>query len=121
MDDKGEAIAIDRAKYSEVWLESRDGQSMCALTNGNLGWLMYLRETGDAGFSSRNPSYTGSPDATLDYCLNNGQADEYPLSWALPIDEVRRALAYFGREQKPPPFINWHNDSGDGTIIGLQA
>ncbi len=52
---------------------------MCALINGSLGWLMYLRENGDAGFSSRIPKYTGSSDAKLEYFLSNDQRDEYPL------------------------------------------
>jgi Immunity protein Imm1 len=86
---------------------------MCALINSDLGWLMYLREAGDAGFSSRNLKYDGPPDAKLDYFLSNGQQDEYPKAWALPIEEVRRALEYFEREQKRPPFITWHNDSGE--------
>jgi hypothetical protein len=110
-------MAIDKSKYDEVWIEAGDGQLMCALINGELGWLMYLRKPGDAGFSSRNPDYAGPPDAKLEYYLSNGQRDLYPLAWALPIDEIRRALDYFEREQKPPPFITWQNDSKDGTTI----
>jgi hypothetical protein len=30
-------------------------------------------------------------------------------------------LEYFEREKKPPPFVTWHNDSGDGTIIGAEG
>ena len=71
-------MAVDRSKYQEIWAETADGQFMCALINGKLGWLMYLRESGDAGFSSRNPRYDGPPDAELDYFLSNGQRDEYP-------------------------------------------
>jgi hypothetical protein len=114
-------MSVDRSKYDEVWVESGDGQAMCALINGDLGWLMYLREPGDAGFSSRNPKYEGPPDATLDFFLSNGQRDYYPRAWALPIEEVRQALDYFERERKPPPFITWHNDSEDGTVIGATS
>jgi hypothetical protein len=114
-------MAIDKSKYDEIWVETSDGQAMCALINGNLGWLMYLRESGDAGFSSRNPNYTGPSDAMLEYFVSNGQGDEYPMAWALPIEEIRRALDYFERERKPPPFVTWHNDSGDGTIIGPEG
>ena len=110
-------MPIDRSKYREVWVELDDGQALCALINGESGWLMYLRECGDPGFSSRNPDYDGPPDAEQDYYLNNGQRDSYPLAWALPIGEVQRALDYFEREQEPPSFITWHNDSGDGTMI----
>ena len=96
--------------FDEVWLEAPDGQSLCALINGGVGWLMYLREPGDAGFSSRNPSYKGDPEARIEYLLTNGQLDSYPAAWALPVDELRKALDYFEREHRRPPFIEWHQD-----------
>jgi hypothetical protein len=83
---------------------------MCALINGDRGWLMYLREEGDSGFSSRNPKYDGPSDAEIEYELSHGQHDFYPASWALPIAEVRRALAYFEQRQRQPPFVVWHED-----------
>lgn len=92
----------------EVWLEAPDGQTLCALINGDVGWLMYVREPGDAGFSSRNPSYQGDPQAQIKYRLNNGQLDSYPATWALPVEEIRRALDYFSKEHRRPPFIVWH-------------
>ena len=114
-------MAADKSRCKEQWVTTTDGQLMCRLVNGNAGWLMYLRENEDAGFSSRNPSYAGPADAMLEYYLTNGQRDEYPLAWALPIEEIRRALEYFEREQKPPPFVTWHNDLGDGTVIGPEG
>ena len=54
----------------------------------------------------------------MEFRLGNGQKDEYPIAWTLPIQEIQRALDYFKRTGKPPPFITWHNDSGDGTVIG---
>ena len=110
-------MTFDRNLYKEIWIELEDGQSMCALINRDKGMLMYLREIGDAGFSSRNPNYKGISDKKLDFYLENGQLDEYPLSWVLPIEEINKALNYFEIEKKPPSFITWHNDSGDGTII----
>jgi hypothetical protein len=96
--------------FEEVWLEGSDGQSLCALINGDRGWLMYLRAPGDPGFSSRNPEYAGDPDAKIEYRLGNGQQDWYPASWALPLVEVRRALDYFAREHRRPPLVVWHED-----------
>lgn len=87
-----------------------DGPILCALINGDRGWLMYLREEGDSGFSSRNPGYDGPADAQIEYRLDNGQHDLYPASWALPITEVRRAIEYFERECQRPPFVVWHED-----------
>lgn len=110
-------MGIDRSRFNEVWVESPDGQSMCALINGDRGWLMYLREEGDAGFSSRNPDYAGPIDAEIEYYLSNGQRDTYPASWALPVADVQRALEYFKREYRPPAWVTWHNDSGDGAVI----
>jgi hypothetical protein len=104
-------------QFDERWVTSADGQAMCALINGGIGWLMYLREEGDAGFSSRNPDYVGPPDAEIEYRLSNGQHDLYPACWALPIAQIEKALDYFRREQGPPSFISWHNDSGDGTVL----
>lgn len=104
-------------QYREIWVETEDEQSMCALINGDKGWLMYLRSCDDVGFSSRNPHYSGGHHAVMEFYLNNGQCDEYPLSWVLPIEEVELALEYFKKEKRPPGFITWHNDSGDGNSI----
>jgi hypothetical protein len=107
-----------RPQFLELWINLEDGQAMCALINGDTGWLMYLREEGDAGFSSRNPVYVGPAEAVREYELENGQNDEYPAAWALPITEVQSGLEYFIVNKKPAPRIVWHNDSGDGTAIG---
>lgn len=114
-------MSREPTKFAERWVHLPDGQAMCALVNGDLGWLMYLREEGDAGFSSRNPNYGGPPGATVEYYLSNGQRDEYPAAWALPVAVVQQALEYFQRERRPPTFISWHNDSGDGVVIGRAA
>lgn len=109
---------MDKDRFKEIWVETEDGQSMCALINGDVGWLMYLRSPEDSGFSSRNPSYSGSPNEMLEYFLNNGQRDEYPRSWAIPVSEVNRALEFFKSNSTAPKFISWHNDSGDGAEVG---
>ena len=96
--------------FDEIWLTAPDGQSLCALINGERGWLMHTRFGCDAGFSSRNPSHDGDPEAGIEYVLSNGQRDQYPASWALPIDVVRRALDYFKTEHRQPPFVTWHED-----------
>jgi hypothetical protein len=103
--------------FDEIWVETSDGQALAALICDSLGWLTYLRWNGDAGFSSRNPDYNGPSDALTPYLLSNGQEDEYPTSWALPIEKVRQALDYFREHCQPPSFIMWHNDSGDGVEL----
>jgi hypothetical protein len=96
--------------FREIWENEPDGRALCALINGDLGWLMYLREEGDSGFSSRNPDYAGDEDATIEYRLSNGQVDEYPASWALPVAVVERALAHFRETGERAPFVTWHAD-----------
>jgi hypothetical protein len=97
-------------RFREVWEHKPDGRALCALINGDLGWLMYLREEGDSGFSSRNADYAGAEDATIEYRLSNGQVDEYPASWALPVAIVERALAHFRKTGDRAPFVTWHAD-----------
>ena len=98
------------ADYREIWERRPDGRALCALIHGDQGWLMYLREPGDSGFSSRNLDYAGPEDATIDYVLSNGQRDEYPASWALPLRVVERALAHFRKTGERAPFVEWHPD-----------
>jgi hypothetical protein len=97
--------------FREVWIEVKDGPALCALFNGRIGWLMYMHESGDAGFSSRNLDYEGKADAMLEYRLGNGQHDFYPANWALPENGVIKALEYFVECQQRAPFIQWHDDS----------
>ena len=100
-----------RRAFEEIWVRVGE-RALVALINNKrrVGWLMYLREDGDSGFSSRNPEYDGPAGKVIEYYLNNGQRDEYPASWAYPVGVVRRALSYFEREKKRPPFIKWHRD-----------
>ena len=106
----------EKEQYKEIWIYSEadndDESSMMALINGDWGWLMYLREECDAGFSSRNPDYMGTDDdgKTMDFLLSNGQLDYYPLSYVLPIEQIMKALEYFEKCHEMPRFITWHND-----------
>lgn len=102
-------VAMVGERFEEIWVEAGE-QRLCALINGDLGWLMYVPKEGDSGFSSRNPAYAGPANATVEYCLSNGQRDFHPAAWAYPVDVVRSALDYFEREEKRPPFIAWHAD-----------
>jgi hypothetical protein len=89
-----------QSQYAEIWIDYEDYPAMCALVNGSLGWLMYLRYDGDTGFSTRNPAYEGPPDAVVDYFLSNGQRDQYPASWAYPVEEVIQALEWFAAKKE---------------------
>ncbi|MCI8648922.1 MAG: hypothetical protein HFG20_02285 [Anaerotruncus sp.] len=105
------------SRYQEIWIEGDgDEQALMALINGDRGWLMYLREEGDAGFSSRNPDDQGT-EGQLEFLLDNGQMDDYPVAWTLPLEQVKQALDYFEHYRKPPAFITWHNDGDDGVSL----
>ncbi len=104
-------------QYKEIWVYSQeteeDERAMCGLINGDWGWLNYYNEEGDAGLSSRNPDYISTDDGkTMDFIIN-GELDPYPLSYVLPIEQVMKALNYFEKYHKLPPFITWHNDNLD--------
>ena len=109
---------MNASPFREIWVDGPYGQMVCALINGEAGCLMYLRESGDAGFSSRNPGYVGAAEAVIPYVLSNGQEDKYPAAWAYPVATVEKAIEYFRTHGIPPPFISWHNDSGDGLPPG---
>src|SRR5262245_29343998 len=98
--------------FEDVCIRSPDPERpiFCALINVDLGWLVNLREEGDAGLSSGNLNYMGAVDAQIEYRLDNGQHDLYPASWALSVEEVRRAIEYFEHEHQRPPFVAWHED-----------
>lgn len=107
----------EKEQYKEIWIYSEeteeDERAMMALINEDWGWLMYLCEEGDTGFSSRNPDYAGTDDdgKMMDFMLSNGQFDHYPLSYVLPVEQVMKALDYFEKHHKLPEFIMWHDDT----------
>lgn len=122
-DPRGEADLVDvRAAlaklpgdgFLEIWIHHDPFPALCALVNGEHGWLMCLRYEGDAGFSSRNPRYAGPPDARIEYELSNGQRDTYPAAWAYSRADVFGVLEYFARHRRVPDTIEWFNDSRDG-------
>lgn len=111
IDDLRERLRTPRPQFLELWASAPPHRSLCALVNGDLGWLMFLRQNGDGGLSSRNPTYTGNPDALIEYRLDNGQQDQYPAAWALPLAEVERAFEHFFSYGKPAPWLEWRDNS----------
>jgi immunity protein Imm1 of predicted polymorphic toxin system len=108
-------VALRRSKkgqFKEVWLKSDSGASMCMLRNGDRAWLMFLRDSdGDPGLSSRNPGLAKDKSSTR-FLLSNGQMDEYPTSWTLPIDVACRAMEAFFSTGSYPDDVTWHDDAG---------
>jgi len=102
---------ISERQFCEVWLYSASGwPAVCTLVNGSSAWLMFLREEGDSGFSTRNPKYEGPKEAQIEYFLSNGQRDEYPAEWDITTSEALRALEYFFEAQAMAPWLHWHEE-----------
>ena len=112
---QSELDSMNDIQFLEIWV-SYNEKSICALVNGDRAWLMYLRESGDAGFHTENPSY-GSPDEMIEYELSNGQVDEYPSCMTYQRDEVFNGLISFIPNGIPSKKFNWMNDSFDGQEI----
>jgi hypothetical protein len=124
-----ELIPFAAERFREICLVvDQKGPTLFALLNQSIGWLMYLRHYGDAGFSSRNPAFDASAAApsgptfvsrfrgalvpVIEYRLSNGQVDQYPASWALPEEEIVRALEYFVEHRGDrAPFVVWNDDA----------
>jgi len=107
--------AARQHEFAEIWVDRADYPALCALVHGDTAWLMCLRCEGDGGFSTRNPAYLGSADATLDFMLSNGQVDQYPASWTFPVEVVFEVLRAFARTGRVTEVVQWANDSGDGA------
>lgn len=108
LDDLNQILS-SQDQFKEIWLEGKNGESMCAFINGDIGWLMYLRFEGDAGFSSRNPNSTSKKK--IEFMLSNGQCDIYPEHWTYNIDELVTAMQSFLVDGKLPRQLDWHDDT----------
>jgi hypothetical protein len=95
-------------EFREIWLGFPEFPALSALLNEDRALLMYLREVGDAGFTSRNPAYRGDEGEVIQYKLSNGQIDEYPASWALQESEILEALATMMALEDQLYPTSWH-------------
>ena len=106
---------IPQTGYAEVWVMHGQFPALCALLHGERGWLTCLRFEGDAGFSTRNPGYSGPANAEITFMLSTGQVDLYPAAWTYPRAEVLAAVRMFANTRRFPETLCWFNDSGDGA------
>jgi hypothetical protein len=109
VEDLGGAInGFDQENQFEIWVNVQDGPSMCMLRSCNDAILMYLREDGDSGFTSRgNPDQVGNTT----YKLSNGQLDDYPESWSIDVEQCYKALSFFFvNSGAKPDWVRWHED-----------
>jgi hypothetical protein len=73
------SVLADGAEHSyrEVQLTSPAGPCLFMLHSHDRALLMFLRENGDTGFTSRADGPVAGP-AHREFRLSNGQRDEYP-------------------------------------------
>src|SRR5215831_19110685 len=83
-----------------------EGPSLQMLRSESHAFLMYLREPGDSGFvSGRSRPMT----PTVKFTLGNGQIDEYPRAWCIPVEECFKAFVFFYvNNGLKPTWIQWH-------------
>lgn len=88
-----ESLSVINAQQEfELWIATVNGPAMCMLRSGDNAWLMYLREPGDSGLSSRGDEGLAG---FAEYTLLNGQVDKYPLSWCVSLGDCMKALKDF--------------------------
>jgi hypothetical protein len=61
------SLGADLTACREERIDAPSGASIHALTNGAVGWLMFLRFPDDSGFSSRNPQAKAGDDEIIQY------------------------------------------------------
>lgn len=101
-------IALDRFDATptfELCLQVPGGPTMLMLRNGEHAFLMYFREFGDSGFASSSGK---EADGFIRYVLGNGQVDEHPRSWCIPLEQCYKALAFFFvNDGARPEWVKW--------------
>lgn len=100
--------------FSEVWLEvGVKGPSLVMLVNGRDALLIYFPGHGKLfGFTSRNPAYNGAPDAQIEFILANGDMEDYPARWTVPLSAGCAVCRDFVEQQGArSPLITWHDDA----------
>jgi hypothetical protein len=105
------SVLADTAEhpYREVQLTSPAGPSLFMLRSHDRALLMFLREGGDAGFTSRADGAVPGPERR-EFLLSNGQRDEYPASWTVSVARAHEAFEHFFETGERPPFVLWHDD-----------
>ena len=94
-----------RAPYVELWLERDDRRLLCMLKSGERALLLFMEEPGAVGRTSRSDD--GVLPSTLSFRLDNGQIDEYPAAWTIPVNVALEALRYFCDTGELAPFVRW--------------
>ena len=80
----------------EVWLSmSNEGPYLCLLRNHDHAVLLYLADSDDAGSVSGIAGEDDDTAPTISYRLPDGQHEDYPQSWCVPLPHCWQALTDF--------------------------
>jgi hypothetical protein len=93
-------------EQAEIWLSFEpDGPRMAMFRNFENAFLMYLKSPDDSGMVSfANAGCAG----LVDYCLSNGQQDQYPASWSIPVSLCAKAIRQFVHNHgEQPECVTW--------------
>lgn len=96
---------LGKTGYNELWIEGKDGSTMCVMTNPTNAFFVYMAYKGDSGFRSNNPR--GDENVTQEFILSNGQADYYPETYLTDKSFIREAVKQFYDSGKMPDCIQW--------------
>jgi hypothetical protein len=102
-----EALArFNSSERFELWASEHEGPSLCMLRSGEHAFLMYLRFSGDSGFVSKGES---AAEGVIEYELSNGQRDEYPAAWCIPVEQCYKAVNHFlSNKGQRPEWLAWY-------------
>jgi len=80
--------SIEKEQFAEIWITGHGTSAFCILKNNSQAFLLYLRENGDSGFSSRNKD--GNKTKLIEFKLSNGQYDEYPENSVVSYKKLKK-------------------------------
>ena len=100
--------ATDLTELHEILISGHGDTSLTVMTNPYGAFMMFLRENGDSGFTSRNQ--TKEEGEFVDFKLSNGQVDQYPLNWVIKHEEAKQAIISYYRTGNMLETINWFEE-----------
>lgn len=97
---------VCEGRPAEVWLEDSESGTLLLLSHGREAFLMHLY-VGE-GWTTRAAE---AEETAGGFILSNGQVDEFPSSWVVPLQQAMDALLHFSLHGERAPGLNWHDDS----------
>jgi hypothetical protein len=98
-----------RKRFAEVGLFRGElpEHNFFALFNRDRAVLSYTRNISEASYSAWSTDVPEGEEEKLEFCLSNGQCDEYSLAETIPAADAARAFEYFFEKEELPPWIKW--------------